>query len=114
VSSLLKDAIDGTVSDPSMDWTGPRTSVEISLPDRHERLLNGLVEDDSIEAAQISHLLDVALLRELELSDERETVEIASVVLRAADKVATERGESTKQFVEQSLRDAVKQEQQDR
>lgn len=113
VSSLLKDAIDGAVSDPSTDWTGPRTSVEISLPDRHERLLNGLVEDDSIEATQVSHLLDVALLRELELTDNRETVEIDPVVLRAAGKVAAERGESTEHFVEQTLRDAVQQEQQE-
>jgi hypothetical protein len=114
VASLLKDAIDDTISDLSMDWSGPRTSVDVSLPDRHERLLNGLVEDDTIQATQVSHLLDAALLRELELADESESIEIDPIVLSAVDTIATEKDESTEQFIEQTLRDAVKRDQQNR
>ena len=113
VASLLKDAIDDTISDLSTDWRGPRTKIDISLPDRHEQLLNGLVEDDSIQATQVSHLLDAALLRELELSDKRERIEIDPVVLSAVDTI-TEEDESTEQFVERTLRDAIKQNQRDR
>lgn len=114
VASLLKDAIDDTISDLSMDWSGPRTSVDVSLPDRHERLLNGLVEDDTIQATQVSHLLDAALLRELELADESESIEIDPMVLSAVDTIATKKDESTEQFIEQTLRDAVKRDQQNR
>ena len=112
VASLLKDAIDDTISDLSTDWSGPRTKLDVSLPDRHERLLNGLVEDDSIQATQVSHLLDAALLRELELADESESIEIDPIVLSAVDTIATEKDESTEQFIEQTLRDAVKRDQQ--
>lgn len=108
VTSLLKASIDGDIEDISTERAGPRTTVDVTLPDRHERLLGGLVEDDEFEAERIDQLLDIALARELDLEETSESIELDSLLIRAIEgTVADERDRTVEEFVESVLRDAI-------
>jgi superfamily II DNA or RNA helicase len=108
VASLLKDAVDGKIGTLSTERTGPRTSADVSLPDRNERLLQGLVDGEEFQVTQLDQLLDAALMRELDLGSESRSVEVDEMLLQAATGILDEdEFESVEQFVERAVRDAI-------
>ncbi len=106
VGSLLKDAIDDELDAAETTQTGPRKPVSITLPDRHERLLEGLATDD-FEGSTIDEFLDLALSRELDFEDTRSSINVDSLILNAISGAVDGKDDSVESFVEEVLREAI-------
>ncbi len=106
VASLLKDAIDDDLRFDTVPQSGRRTAVDVTLPDRHERLLDGLVESD-LEEATINEFLDLAVYRQLDTDASRVPVHIDGLLHSALQGAADATDESVEDIVESTLRDAV-------
>ncbi|WP_225333343.1 hypothetical protein [Halomicrobium urmianum] len=87
VSSVLKDAIENDLSVSTDDVDGPRRALDAEISDRHERLLDAIV-DDSDEIESVDPLLDLALQRELTGGISDRTVELDGVLADVVQSIS--------------------------
>lgn len=106
VASLLKDAIDDELMFDVVPQTGRRTAVDVTLPGRHERLLDGLAASE-FEKKSMNDFLDLALYRKLDTGDSTVPVHIDGLLYSALEGAASEDEASIEDLVESTLMDAI-------
>lgn len=106
VASLLKDAIDDELTAVETTQMGQRKAIDMTLPDRHEQLLEGLATDD-FEETTMGEFLDLALSRQLDVEGTTTSIDIDSLVLNAFAGAVDEKDESVEALVEDTLQKVI-------
>jgi len=106
VASLLKAAIDDELTSIQTRQTTSRTTIDVTLPDRHERLLEGLATDE-FEGATIDDFLDLALSRKLNVGSSTSSISIDTLLHNAIEGAVAKNEASVDSFVERVLEEAI-------
>ncbi len=107
VGELLKASIDGD----SIVYEAPdreTTTVDCSLSDRHDQLIEVLVNSEDVAADRLETILEAAIYRTVSIGDEPREIALDGTLAAAVDGIVAD-GEydSAEAFVEAAVRDAV-------